>query len=153
VGKRVKFTVRAQSKAAPDAVYRLLRNGQTWPMWSPIGSFELAEPGVEEREGVGAVRVFKTGLVRSREEIIALTPDRALSYRAVAGMPFRDHRADVRLEPVGGGTAITWREEFYAYIPGTGWMLHRFLRRFVQMCANGLGARAEASRLSDVSKR
>lgn len=153
VGKPVVFTVSARSKAAPDAVYRLLRNGETWPMWSPIGSFELAEAGAEEREGIGAVRVFKTGLARSREEIIALTPNRAFSYRAVAGMPFRDHRADVLLEPVDGGTQITWREDFYAHIPGTGWVVHRFLRRFVQMCANGLAARAEASRLTDVSKR
>ena len=41
-----------------------------------------------------------------------------------------------------GGTAIGWREDFRARVPGTGWLIGRSLRRFVQRCADGLAARA-----------
>jgi len=46
---------RATTAADPATVYALVREGATWPEWSPIESFGLEQPGVEEPEGVGAV--------------------------------------------------------------------------------------------------
>jgi Polyketide cyclase / dehydrase and lipid transport len=143
VSKRVTFSVTASSRATPQVLYDLLRDGSSWPTWSPIGSFELAQPSADGGEGVGAVRIFKTGTVRSREELIALTPDKGLSYSAVAGLPMRDHGADVELDEHDGVTAIVWTEEFRPKFPGTGGFLCWFLRHFVQRCADGLAAYAE----------
>ena len=42
-----------QTSAGPEAVYALLADGATWPTWSPLGSFELLEPGDGTPEGVG----------------------------------------------------------------------------------------------------
>lgn len=142
MGKRVTFTVTATSTADRHAVYELLRDGATWPEWSPIGSFALERPAPGGGEGVGAVRRFSTGFARSREEIVELRPDQSISYRALSGLPIRRHRADVDLADGPSGTVVSWREDFEALVPGTAAMLEWFLRRFVQRCADGLARQA-----------
>lgn len=139
----LEIDARATTTADPATVYALLRDGATWPTWSPLGSFELAEPGETEREGLGAVRVFRTkqpiGEIASRERIVELIPNRRLSYVLVSGMPLRDYRADIDLTPTAdGGTAIRWHSTFRAKIPGTGWLYRRTLARFIQQCVDGL---------------
>ncbi|HLU45669.1 MAG TPA: SRPBCC family protein [Natronosporangium sp.] len=134
--------VEARSSAPPAAVYALLRAGATWPEWSPIGSFTLERPGKSEPEGVGAIRVFRTGRITSREEIVELVPDRRLSYVLLSGLAIRNYRADVDLIPTDDGTLIRWRSSFTAVVPGTGGIYRRTLTRFIQECATGLAARA-----------
>jgi hypothetical protein len=142
MGKRVTFTVSAWSAAPPAAVYGLLCSGATWPEWSPIGSFRLERPGRDGGESLGAIRVFTTAGVHSREELVGFEPGRSLRYAARSGLPIRDHRADVTLAERDGGTAIGWHEDFRVKFPGTGWLYQRLLRRFVQRCADGLARRA-----------
>ena len=135
------FSVQAWSPAPRPAVYRLLRSGETWPEWSPIGSFRLEREGAEGGETLGAIRVFKTGTVRSREEIVELEPDRRLRYVPLSGLPTRDHDASVELGDDHGGTTITWTERFEAR-RGTGHLIRWFLSHFVQRCADGLARHA-----------
>jgi Polyketide cyclase / dehydrase and lipid transport len=142
MGRRVTFTVSAWSAAPPAVVYPLLCSGATWPEWSPIGSFRLERQGRDGGESLGAIRVFTTAGVHSREELVGFEPGRSFSYSALSGLPIRDHRADVTLAERDGGTAISWREDFRVKIPGTGWLHAWFLRRFVQRCAGGLATRA-----------
>jgi len=142
MAKRVTFAVQASTRASAAEVYRLLRDGATWPTWSPLGSFRLEREGREGGESDGAIRVFRTGTVRSREELVDLCPDRSLSYIALSGLPLRAHRADVELTAHDDGTTITWREAFEPKIPGTGRFLRMFLRRFIQRSADGLASYA-----------
>jgi hypothetical protein len=143
VGEQV-IDKQAWSPAPPAAVYRLLRAGETWPIWSPIGGFELEREGPEGGESLGAVRVFRTGRARSREEIVELVADRRFSYALLSGLPLRGYRADVDLEPHDGGTTIHWRSHFHAKIPGTGRIFRNFLGGFIQKCVDGLAAHAAA---------
>jgi hypothetical protein len=149
MGKHVTFSVSAWSSAPAGAVYDLLRDGATWPEWSPIGSFRLEREGRDGGESLGAIRVFRTGTVSSREEIVGFEPGRSFSYTALSGLPIRSHRADVELTGRDGGTAITWREDFLAKRPGSGWLIARFLRGFVQRCADGLARQAASVRQGD----
>jgi hypothetical protein len=144
MGKRVTFSVSAWSAAPPGPVYDPLRVGATWPQWSPIGSFRLEREGRDGGESLGAIRVFTTCTLRSREELVGLEPGRSLSYTSLSGLPIRDHRADVELSERDGGTVITWREDFRVRRPGAGWLLERFLRAFVRRCADGLARHAES---------
>jgi len=136
--------VTATSAAEPAAVYALLRDGATWPTWSPLGSFELDRAGAAGKEGLGAVRVFRTGRITNREEIVELVPDQRLSYVLLSGLGIRGYRADIDLTPVEGGTTIRWRSSFTARVPGTGWLYRRSLTRFITQCANGLAEHAAA---------
>jgi hypothetical protein len=141
MGQQV-IDVRAWSPATPAEVYRLLREGATWPVWSPIDSFELERAGADGGENLGAHRIFRTGRATSREEIVELVADRRFSYSLLSGLPLHSYRADVDLEPRDGGTAIRWHSTFHAKWPGSGGILRRALTKFIQRCADGLAAYA-----------
>lgn len=132
------ISVRAVTTADADTVYALLRDGASWPRWSPLGSFELVREGKDEPEGLGAIRLFRTGGIRSYEEIVALEPGRRFGYALDHGLPLRDYVAYVDLAPVDGGTEIHWHSSFTAKVPGTGWFYRRFLTRFIGRVVAGL---------------
>jgi uncharacterized protein YndB with AHSA1/START domain len=130
---------RAHSAAAPSAVYALLTTGATWPTWIFVDSAELERPGADGAEGVGAVRVYRFAIAglrgRSREQVLELVPDRKFAYTVLAGVPVRDHRADVDLTPTpDGGTDIRWSATWVPRYPGTGallrWSIGFIYRRF-----------------------
>jgi hypothetical protein len=141
MGEQV-ISARGWTAASPAEVYRLLRDGASWPVWSPIDSFELERAGADGGESLGAIRVFHTGRANSYEEIVELEPDRRFSYALDHGLPLRGYRADVDLEPRDGGTAIHWRSSFHAKVPGTGGIFRRFLGGFIQRCVDGLATYA-----------
>jgi hypothetical protein len=144
---RQRIEHRATTTADPATVYALLRDGATWPQWSPIDSFELERPGAQEPEGIGAVRVFKNGRVTGRDTVAELIPDRRFSYTHESSLPVRNYRGDVDLEPLHGGTSIRWVSAFDPKVPGTGWLLRRAIDGFIEKMTSGLaeGASAAAS--------
>ena len=123
--QRIEHT--ATTTADPATVYALLRDGATWPVWGPLDSFELERPGEQEPEGLGAVRIFRSGRVTGRDTIAELVQDRRFSYTHVSNLPIKNYRADVDLTPAGGGTAIRWVSEFDPKFPGTGALMRRGL--------------------------
>jgi uncharacterized protein YndB with AHSA1/START domain len=135
----------ATTTADPATVYALLRDGASWPSWSPIESFELERPGTDEPEGVGAVRLFRGGRVVGHDEIVELVPERRLVYAHTSNLPVRDYRGEVHLEPAGEGTAIRWVSTFAPKIPGTGWLLRRGLDGFIAKMTTGLAEGAAAA--------
>jgi hypothetical protein len=139
----------AQTSAEPGVVYRLLRDGSTWPDWSSIKSFELERAGDGEPEGVGAVRVFVNGRVRGRDEITGFAEDRQFRYSHLEGLPVRDYRGVVDLVPIEAGTDITWTVSFGAKYYGTGWVLRRGLDRFLQRVVDGLAKYAATAASPD----
>ena len=140
--QRIEHT--ATTTADPATVYALLREGATWPVWGPLDSFELERPGEGEPEGLGAVRIFRSGRVTGRDTIAELVPDRRFSYTHVSNLPMKNYRADVDLEPSGDGTTIRWVSAFDPKFPGTGALLRRGLDGFVAKLANGLAEHASS---------
>jgi Polyketide cyclase / dehydrase and lipid transport len=117
VGRR-RIEVTKHSAAAPDAVFALLVDGNSWPRWSPIESFELERAGDPPPEGVGAVRVFRRGRTTGRDQIAEMTPGRRFGYVSLSGLPVRDYRAHIDLEPDGDGTKIRWQARSLPRCPG-----------------------------------
>ncbi|MCW3013537.1 MAG: hypothetical protein JWO02_629 [Solirubrobacterales bacterium] len=124
----------------PEVVFARLVDGAQWPTFSPLGSFELERPGESEPEGVGAIRVFRTGTIASREEIVERVQDRRLAYVLLSGLPIRDYRAQVDLVPAGAGTTLHWRSSFTPKFPGTGWIFRIMIRRTLTPLVDGLTA-------------
>jgi hypothetical protein len=148
--KRREIDVTAQTSASAGTVFALLADGATWPNWAPIDSFALERAGDPPPEGVGAVRVFKRGRVTGRDEIVEIVPGSRLRYVSISGLAIKDYRAIVDVGDIGddtGGAVIRWRASFFPKIPGTGPILQRGIRRFLQQCADGLAAKsAQGSR-------
>ena len=134
--------VTATTSAPAHAVHALLRDGATWPTWSPLGSFELERPA-EHPDGVGEIRIFRTGRIRNREQVVESVPGRRLSYVLLEGMAIRDYRADIDLtDTENGGTVIRWHSTFRAKVPGMGGIYRRSLTSFLQQCVDGLADHA-----------
>jgi hypothetical protein len=140
--RRRQIEVTVQSRASADAVFALLVDGNTWPRWSPIESFELERVGDPPPEGVGAIRVFRRGRTTGRDQIVEIVPGRRFGYVSLSGLPVRDYRAQVDLEPESDGTTIQWQASFASKVVGTGWLLEHGLRRFLSECAAGVAAHA-----------
>ena len=134
----------ATTSGDPAAVYELLADGSTWPTWSPIGAFELLEPGDGTPEGLGAIRLFITGRHKSRERVVERRPGEAFSYVLERGLALRGYKAVVTLRPsAAGGTTISWHSTFTSKVPGMGWLYRRQLGAFIGECVAGLAAATE----------
>jgi hypothetical protein len=128
--------VTAYSAAAPHAIFTLLADGTTWPIWGAWTAFDLESPGADAPEGPGAVRVFSSkawGRTRvSRERVLEVVPDRRISYQLLSGLPLRNYRAAVDLEPAAdGGTTIRWHATFDGATPGLARVYRRVLSGFI----------------------
>ncbi len=135
---RQHITKTATTTADPATVYALLRDGASYPAWSPIESFELEREGQGEAEGIGAVRVFRSGKVTGRDTIAELVENRRLAYTHASNIPVKNYRGQVDLTPVEGGTEIRWTSEFEPKIPGTGRLMRKGLDTFVEGMTTGL---------------
>ena len=142
--RRRHIEVTAHSKAAPDAVFALLADGASWPRWSPIESFELEREGDPPPEGQGAIRVFRRGRTVGRDQLLDVAPAERLVYASLSGLPVRDYLAEVELTAAVGGTDVRWQASFLPRMPGTGRLLERGLRRFLEQCARGVAAHARS---------
>lgn len=146
MARRQEIEVIASTDASPEGVFALLADGTTWTVWSPIERVELEREGDDPPEGVGAIRVYHRGRTVGRDETMELVPGRRFAYRSLSGLPVRDYRGAVELEPEGGGTRIVWRSSFEPKLPGTGAIMRFGIARFLRDCANGLAAHAASRR-------
>jgi hypothetical protein len=93
------------------------------------------------------MRVLTTPLAKVREETVDLVPNRRLSYVLLSGLPLRNYRADVDLEPLGDGAImIVWRATFEKKYPGTGWFWQWLLGRVIKRVAEDLASGANDPR-------
>lgn len=134
--------LRVASAASPEAVHALLRDGASWPEFSSLGSFELERSAPDGSEGVGAIRVFRTGRIVTREEIVLVEEPHRFAYVLLSGLPIRDYRADVQLARATSGTVIHWRSAFRGTVPGVGWFVRRRLEGFLADLIERLAAYA-----------
>ena len=144
VSARSSYEVTARSAAAPQRVFDVLADASSWQEWA--GPLILRSWWEREGDpapgGVGAIRRLGLRGASSREEIVAYEPPHHLAYIWLTRV-VRDYRADVRLEPDGDGTLITWSGSFTPTRLGPAPVMRRFLRRTIGGVARRLAARAE----------
>jgi uncharacterized protein YndB with AHSA1/START domain len=115
--------------AAPDAVWEILTDHRGWERWSGVKEAVLRHEGYPPPNGLGATRVFRQSGFAVEEEVTGFDPPRRMAYQLIAGLPVRDHRGEITLEPSAAGTCLTWTVVFRPLIPGTGALLRWILTR------------------------
>lgn len=133
----------ATTAAGAEAVWHLVGNSATWPTWTPIETYTAVQPAGPE--GTGEIRLFTTGRVTVREEIVVRRPPDRLSYVLLGGLALRDYRADISVTPEpAGGSHLTWHTEFRPKVPGSGWLYKRAIAKATRQFVEGLAAHAAA---------
>jgi carbon monoxide dehydrogenase subunit G len=134
---------------SPDELFGVLARADTWPRWAKvIKHVEYTSP---EPHGVGTTRVVTmTGGMVGDEEFLAWEPGRRMAFRfnTSATKTLRAFLEDYRLEPIAGGTRLTWElgmdtggaSKLFAPIstPITNLMFRRFLTNLQRLCADGV---------------
>jgi uncharacterized protein YndB with AHSA1/START domain len=130
--------VEALLPAPPDAVWRLLSDHEGMPGWMPVREVVRRRDGAPDPDGAGAIRTVKSGGLVFDEEIVDSKPGERLEYRVLSGAPLREHRGVVSLSAEGGGTRVVWSVGFRPWIPGTGFLVEREVRRLLEGGLHGL---------------
>lgn len=115
--------------APPEKVFAFYTDHVGWERWAGVREVVLRQTGDPPPNGLGAIRVIRARGMAIEEEITAFEPPHRMGYRLVAGAPVRDHAGEVRFEPDGAGTRVTWTVRFRPLVPGTGWLVRRMLER------------------------
>lgn len=140
----VHLKVQGTSRAPIETVWALLADAESWQRWSSFEESGYERPGTPDRHGIGAVRRFRSGHNRSREEVVAFEAPDHLAYTLLEGLPLVGYRADVTLAPgADGGTTITWESRFRGKVPGTGWLYGLALKVFLRRLVRELAVEAE----------
>src|SRR5919197_1150996 len=109
-----------------DGLGAVRRGGRRVRPWGRRGQTLAQGPG--QKQGAGG----------------RLEPPRRFVYEFLSGLPIRDYRAEVTLDPgPEGATTVRWHSTFRAKVPGTGWAMRWSLKRFIAETAEGLARRAE----------
>ncbi|QBS44627.1 SRPBCC family protein [Nocardia sp. CS682] len=141
------YDATATSAAPPAVVWRLLLDSRTWPLWSTVDALVPERcSGLDPngRDGVGAVRAFRTGRTVTGERLTGLVEEKQLTYEDAFNWSLRNYQAVIDLVPAAaGGTIIHWYGTYSARW-GMGWLLQRVMRRVMQQMADGLAAHAAA---------
>lgn len=139
------YVIERRTKASAEQVWTLLGDATTWSSWTRMGSSSYESEGDPAPHGVGAVRLFVTGPIKSRERVVVHDPPRHLAYELVSGLPVRGYRADVHLLDDGDGTLIRWEGSWTGTAPLLGPVMAAFLRKAVSDIATALATRSAAA--------
>jgi uncharacterized protein YndB with AHSA1/START domain len=137
--------------APPETVFEVLADHRGMVAFTRFRRIELEREGEPPPNGLGAIRVLHLIGPPVREEIIEFEPPRRLAYRAISGLPVREHVGTVELSPAGEGTRMSYVLESTPALPGVGFVLVAILRRVVEEIAAGIAEQAEERARSGAS--
>jgi uncharacterized protein YndB with AHSA1/START domain len=101
---------------SPERVFAALNDHANMGRWLG-GHITVVKPAPDG--GVGTVRRVHIGPAHFDEEVIEREIPTRLVYRITAGVPFlRHHRGEIKVEPKGTGSRVTWDVAFVSKLPG-----------------------------------
>ena len=78
-----------------------------------------------------------------REQLIGWDAPFSLRYRLVKGAPIICHQGNVDLQPIPGGTELTWKIRYRPKIPGTASIVRRAMEKLLDEALPRLKSAAE----------
>ena len=134
--------------AAPQEVaWEVMTDHQLYARWTPSSRVDLEIEGSPDRNGVGAIRVFQSGPISTREEITAFDPPHRMAYRVLkVPLPMRNCRSELVLvaDEDGNSCQLHWDSWFETVIPLTGGVLRQMMSSAVAKMAAGIAEEAQS---------
>lgn len=133
-----------ESSASVEAMWAVLTTHEDMPHWfRPVRRVVLDPPGRDERNGLGAIRHIHAIGPAIVEEVVDWQPPHRYAYRLLKGAPIRNHRGQVSIEETPKGCRTTWRIEFEAIIPLSGFLFDALMVRVARSLLEGAARYAE----------
>jgi uncharacterized protein YndB with AHSA1/START domain len=124
-----------------EHAFALLTEPQRMNRWSSA-RIEARAPGDgQHAAGVGALRrVYLPAPMRGvLDEVVEQSePPTRFVYRVIGGAPVRDHRGDITIEAVPGGSRLRWEVRAQPLVPGSGALMRRMLRTGLEQSLDAL---------------
>lgn len=142
--------------APVDKVWAVISNHDGMAAWTPFKTVRRVADGAPELDGRGSERLLSTPLESITEQVVHYEAPRCYRYRITKGSPFVCHQGEIRLEPRGQRTELTWTIRFRPKLPGTGRLLaagfsrvldrilHTSLKRYIESRATVSSANTQA---------
>ncbi len=112
------FTLTRTVNAPIGTVFDAFTNHAGYADMTPLRKTTLQTPGEPEPNGVGAVRKFELVGPPIIEEVTAYDRPTYFAYKAVKGLPVKEHLGEVRLSESGSGTRVSYTVNYTPSIPG-----------------------------------
>jgi uncharacterized protein YndB with AHSA1/START domain len=138
------FSSVTKIRAPQTVVWDVMTDHMLYARWTSARGVAMEQHGSPHPNGVGAIRVFDSGPLKVREEVLDFEPPTRMVYRLASGLPVRDYRSEMRLEADGEITVMTWSSSFEPRIPLTGRHFTRLMRGAVERFAQGIKDEAES---------
>lgn len=141
------FEFSVEVDAPQNVMWRVVTDHVRWSEWMPAKKVLLEKEGSPERNGVGAVRVFKIigGISAAKEEIVEWEPPHSMSYILHSSFPTKNYRSTVKLVPDGDDKCrLFWESNWESVIPGWlgGKMLGNRVKKMLHSAAEKMAVAA-----------
>ena len=143
MGTQLSVEAEAVTRATRELVWSMVSDASAYARWGPWDASGEETPDGCGGQGVGSVRWMTSGRTRTVERILEMEPAHRLVYTVVRGIPVRNYRAEVVLDPLDSGTAIRWTATWDRTLLGR--IVHRRLATFYPEMVNQLAASVDAA--------
>ena len=143
----IKIRVEYLIDKSPEEVFDAITDHENYDRYPGFDTSALLEPGRDERNGEGALRLLANGRVRFKERITCYERPRKMSYHCEEVKPISMHhdRGDILLEPENGKTRVTWISEGRLGVPLVGFLFGKAISRRVGRVFLGVLKHIDAS--------
>ena len=131
-----------QIDAPKERVFEIMTDHPRYVKWTRAKKVYLKKEGSPTPNGLGAIRVFDLGLMKSPEEVIGWEENRSMTYRLLNQWPLKNYTATMSLsETDDSKTELLWESNWTKRIGATAFA--KVLRKALNDFATGIKADAE----------
>lgn len=112
------FTLTRTVNAPIDTVFDAFTNHAGYADMTPMRKSTLEKEGDPAPNGVGAVRKLVLAGPPIYEEVVGYDRPSYFSYKALKGLPVKEHLGEVRLTASGQDTRVVYTISYTPSIPG-----------------------------------
>lgn len=139
----IKVETQATFPIPIEKLWSIYTDHANWKQWTFMTTTYLDKEGAEEKNGVGAIRVFGNAKAHAYEEVTLFKPHQRMEYKVIkGGLPFKNHHGIVEFSSdeanPNSQSSIYWYCTFDPKIPGTGWLLKRITQFVFDSSLKGL---------------
>lgn len=140
---KASFTINRTIRAPAQKVFEAITDHRAYAEMTPMRKTTLDKEGTPAPNGLGAVRRLVLVGPAIVEEVVGYEPPGFFAYKALSGLPVREHLGEVRLREVGGATEMTYTVSFTALVPRTEPVVGLMLKQGIKQIVGGVAKRVE----------